>query len=67
MLDISVVVPVYKEEKNIRPFLDRMEGVLANINCSYEVIFALDPSPDQTDEVILEEIKRNPNIKLLVF
>jgi hypothetical protein len=30
--DISVVVPVYKEELNIRPFLERMEHVLAALH-----------------------------------
>jgi len=67
MLNISVVVPVYKEENNIRPFLGRMEAVLTKMDCTYEIIFALDPSPDQTEEVILEEINRNPNIKLIIF
>jgi dolichol-phosphate mannosyltransferase len=33
----------------------------------YEIIFTLDPSPDRTEEVILAEIQRNPNIRLLVF
>ena len=30
--EISVVVPVYMEEANIRPFLDRLEPVLENID-----------------------------------
>jgi dolichol-phosphate mannosyltransferase len=30
-------------------------------------VFCLDPSPDGTEEVILQEINRNPNIRLLVF
>lgn len=64
---ISIVVPVYKEEANIRAFLNRTEGVMAHMGVSYEIIFALDPSPDNTEGVILEEINRNPNIKLLVF
>lgn len=64
---ISVVVPVYKEERGIRPFLLRLEAVMNKIGVPYEVIFALDPSPDRTEEVILEEINRNPAIKLLVF
>lgn len=66
-MNISIVVPVYKEERNIRPFLERMEAVLHKMAISYEIIFALDPSPDKTEEVILEEINRNSNIKLLVF
>lgn len=67
MMDISVVVPVYKEEANIRPFLQRIEAVMAKLSISYEIIFALDPSSDNTEGVIMEEIKRNPNIKLMVF
>lgn len=65
--DISIVVPVYKEEENTRPFLDRMEKVLHSMKVDYEIIFCLDPSPDRTEEVIMEEINRNPNIKLIVF
>ena len=64
---ISVVVPVYKEERNIRPFLQRVEAVFQRIGESYEIIFALDPSPDRSEEIILEEISRNSRIKLLVF
>lgn len=64
---LSLVVPVYKEEANIGPFLQRTEAVLARMGISNEIIFALDPSPDNTEGVILEEINRNQNIKLLVF
>ena len=64
---ISIVVPVYKEEENIRPFLDRMEKVLHSMKVDYEILFCLDPSPDRTEEVIAGEINRNPNIKLIVF
>jgi len=65
--DLSVVVPVYKEEANIRPFLQRMEAALGKIDRTYEILFCLDPSPDRTEEVIVQEINRNPNIKLLIF
>ena len=64
---ISIVVPVYKEELNIHPFLERTEAVMANMGVSYEIIFSLDPSSDNTEGVILEEINRNQNIKLMVF
>jgi glycosyltransferase involved in cell wall biosynthesis len=66
-IEISIVVPVYKEEGNIRPFLEATEAVMADMDCNYEILFALDPSPDNTEAVILEEINRNPRIKLLVF
>jgi polyisoprenyl-phosphate glycosyltransferase len=64
--DISVIVPVYREEKSIRPFLKRVEPILNAIG-SYEILFCYDPSPDRTKEVILEEILRNPCIRLLSF
>lgn len=67
MIDISLIVPVYKEEANIRPFLERVEKVFREMGKNYEIIFALDPSPDRTEQVILEEINRNENIRLLVF
>lgn len=66
-INISLVVPVYREEHNIKPFLSRSEAVFNKIGVSYEIIFALDPSPDNTEQVICEEIERNPHIKLLVF
>src|SRR3984893_15958637 len=64
---ISVVVPVYKEAGNIRPFLQRTEAVLEKLGVGYEIIFALDPSPDDTEAVILSEIERNPAVKLILF
>ena len=62
-----MVVPVYKEERNIAPFLERMEPVLAAISERYEIVFCLDPSPDRTEHVIAAEIARNRRIKLVVF
>ncbi len=67
LVALSIVVPVYKEANNIRPFLQRTEAVMAKMKLNYEIIFALDPSPDDTEAVILEEINRNPAIKLILF
>jgi polyisoprenyl-phosphate glycosyltransferase len=66
-VDISVVVPIYKEEKSIAPFLARIEPVLAAISERYEILFCLDPSPDRTEQVVTAEIERNRRIKLVVF
>jgi glycosyltransferase involved in cell wall biosynthesis len=66
-IQLSVIVPVYKEAANIKPFLQRMETVLQKANLAYEIIFCLDPSPDNTEQVIQAEIERNTHIKLLVF
>jgi hypothetical protein len=42
-VDLSVVVPIYKEEDSIRPFLARLEPVLARISEGYEILFCMDP------------------------
>ena len=64
---LSIVVPVFKEEGNIPEFLQRTCAIVQQITNSYEIIFALDPSPDRTAEVILEHRDKDPRIKLLMF
>lgn len=64
---LSVVVPVFNEEKNVPLFLVRTERVLSGMGCDWEIIFAMDPSTDATGRVILEERTREPRIKLLEF
>jgi len=65
IVDLSVVIPVYKEELNILPFLSRLMPVIANISKKTEIIFVLDPSPDKTEQVIISLSEKNPDIKLL--
>src|SRR3954470_14978657 len=64
---LSLVVPVYKEEKNIPEFLRRIRPILAGITEDYEIIFSLDPSPDRTEDAILEHRAADNRIKLLKF
>ena len=64
---LSLVVPVYREEKNIPEFIRRIGAILAPITEDYEIIFAMDPSPDRTEDVILEQRSRDVRIKLLKF
>lgn len=67
MPQISVVIPVFREEKNVDVFLCRIVPLLQAHTDSFEIIFALDPSPDRTEEVILEARARDERIKLLTF
>ncbi len=64
---VSVVVPVYKEEGNIDEFLRRVFPLLNSITKDWEVIFALDPSPDGTEGKILEARGKEDRIRLLAF
>jgi len=54
-MKLSLVVPIYKEERNIPEFLRRIRPTLSSITEDYEIIFSLDPSPDRTEEMVLGE------------
>jgi polyisoprenyl-phosphate glycosyltransferase len=64
---LSLVVPVYKEEGNIAEFLGRVVPVLESVTRDFEIIFSMDPSPDQTEERILEHRQKDQRVKLLKF
>ena len=66
MNEISIITPVYNEQDNIIPFVNKIEEVMKRINQSYELIFILDPGTDDTENIILEKIKNNNNIKLII-
>jgi len=64
---LTVIVPVYKEEGNIAEFLRRILPILESVTGAFEIIFALDPSPDRTEEKILAARNADRRIKLLRF
>ena len=66
-MQLSIIVPVFREEKNLSEFLRRIRPILEDISWDYEIIFALDPSPDRTEEVILDARAIDNRIKLLKF
>lgn len=66
MTKLSIVIPVYREEANIPIFLKRIKAILAS-EPDIEIIFCLDPSPDGTENVILDNRAQDNRIKLLKF
>jgi len=64
---LSVVVPVYNEEKTVPEFLRCLTPILQKLTNDYEIIFTLDPSSDRTEEIILECRITDPHVKLLKF
>lgn len=62
---LSIIIPVFNEENNIRPLLDRLLPILNNIR--YEIIFIDDGSKDKTVDIIRRESENNKNIKLVRF
>ena len=63
---ISVIVPIYNEEENLEIFVERILPVLQGIG-TYELIFCLDPSNDNTESVLELLTNKNKNIKCILF
>jgi len=64
---LSIVVPVYKEEGNLAEFMAHVVPVLEGITPDFEIIFAMDPSPDRTQELILKLRQKDVRVKLIKF
>lgn len=75
---ISVVIPAYNEQDNLRPLIDRLLPVLRGLNCPFEVIFVDDGSRDETplrieqlretcEEVRLVPLARNFGHQVALF
>ncbi len=67
MVDISVVLPVYNEEKNIEILYHELVLVLDKLDKNYEIIFVDDKSMDKSSKIIEEISKKDNNIKLIRF
>jgi dolichol-phosphate mannosyltransferase len=60
-LDLTVVVPSFKERENVRPLLDALDAALSGI--AWEVIWVDDDSPDGTAEEIREIARTDRRVR----
>lgn len=66
-MSISIVIPVYNEEKNIGPLLEEVLQVGDSLNTEYEVIVIDDGSNDGSVEVIESYAQKDKKIKAVFF
>ena len=64
---LSIVVPVYNEEENVRPLFEKIQAVCETIGDTYEVLFVDDGSSDATFAVLSELSKRVPQVVVIRF
>lgn len=64
---LSIVVPVYNEQENVRRMYERLCEVMAQIDVDWELIFSADPCTDRTEEIILELRSEDERVKMLRF
>lgn len=64
---ISIVVPVFNEELNIKESYQEIKDVLTKMKVSYEILFVDDGSKDQTLDKLKELSLLDPNLKVIQF
>lgn len=65
MKKLTIIVPAYNEEKNIRPFYDETIKYLNNPDYEYEILYVNDGSKDHTMDEIKKLSNEKPNISYL--
>jgi glycosyltransferase involved in cell wall biosynthesis len=63
-LDVSVVVPLLNEEKNIRPLYKEISDALTG-RCDYEILFVDDGSSDGSFIILSELVKSDPRVRAI--
>lgn len=66
-MDISLIIPVFNEEKNIKLLYDEINEVLPRLHKKFEIIFIDDGSSDKSLEVLKEISLADANVKLVPF
>ena len=64
MKELSIIVPVYNEENNIEKFIIEVEKNIPT-NCDYEIVFCMDPSTDNTENVLINCKEKYKNIRII--
>jgi undecaprenyl-phosphate 4-deoxy-4-formamido-L-arabinose transferase len=64
--EVSVVVPVYKEEEGLPQLFERLYAALDALGRSYEVVFVDDGSTDRSAAVLREQFQRRPQVTRVV-
>ena len=67
MKKISIVVPTYNEEENVKPLAETIEETIENnlSNYDYEIIFIDNDSRDKTRDIIRKMVSEDKKIKAI--
>ena len=63
MPTLSIIIPLYNEEKNLGRLHERLQEVLGTLALDWEIIFVDDGSSDRTLPMVEEIASGNPSVK----
>lgn len=64
-LELSVIIPVFNEEENLRPLIEELESVLKGLGVQFEVLCVDDKSTDRSLSVLAELRRTRPWLRVL--
>lgn len=63
--EVSIVIPLYNEENNIRVLFQRLFSVLEKLEASWEIICINDGSTDKTLDLLLAEVETREHLVIV--
>ena len=66
-MKLSIVIPVYNEQGNLKPLLEGIKPVMDNLGKSYEVIFIDDASTDASLQTLKGLAAKFSNLRIIKF
>lgn len=64
---LSIVLPIYNEEKSLPELMEELYSVCNSINKNYEIIFVDDCSIDKTLELLKQYADKDQRVKIIRF
>ena len=66
-ISVSIIIPVYNEETNIRPFFEALTAAIDGLSHTFEIIFVDDGSTDSSFRQMKELAEKDARVKILRF
>lgn len=64
---LSVIIPMFNEEANVRSTIDRIESTLESLGKSFEILPVNDGSTDSTLQELNQIAYRNPRVRVVSY
>jgi undecaprenyl-phosphate 4-deoxy-4-formamido-L-arabinose transferase len=64
---LSIIIPVYNEESNLVPLMERLYPVVTGTGRPFEIIFTDDGSRDRSLEILRRMVQQYPGVRVVEF
>jgi undecaprenyl-phosphate 4-deoxy-4-formamido-L-arabinose transferase len=64
---LSIIIPVYNEESNLVPLMERLYPVVTGTGRPFEIIFTNDGSRDRSLEILRRMVQQYPGVRVVEF